>query len=100
MRKETVAEHIPEHKTATPANQQVYYTPQELADLWKCNISTVYDLLRRGKLVGFKLGRDWRITDEAVQTYEQAPENQGALTYQRTGKYTYPPAPTIMRVTW
>lgn len=57
------------------------YTPQELALLWKCCTETVYDLLRQGKLVGFKLGRDWRITESAVLAYERDPENQSGKTY-------------------
>lgn len=62
------------------------YTPQELALLWKCCIETVYDLLRQGKLAGFKLGRDWRITESAVRAYEQDPANQAAKTYAPRNK--------------
>ena len=83
MSKRTVPERIPEQNPAIPANHGVYYTPQELADLGKCNISTVYAMLRQGKLSGFKLGRDWRITVAAVLPYEQAPENQSAIIYQK-----------------
>ena len=69
--------------TIPAAERGAYYTPQELADLWKCSISTVYTMLRQGKLSGFKLGRDWRITESAVRAYEQAPENQSAMTYHK-----------------
>ena len=71
------------HELTTSEGRGVYYTPQELADLWKCSIGTIYDLLRRGKLAGFKLGRDWRIAESAVRAYEQAPENQSAMIYQK-----------------
>ena len=59
------------------------YTPQELALLWKCSIGTIYAMLRQGELKGFKLGRDWRITESAVRDYEAAPENQNAVTYSK-----------------
>lgn len=59
------------------------YTPQEVAALWQCCIETVYDLLRRGRLKGFKIGRDWRVPESAIQAYEQAPENQIATTYSK-----------------
>lgn len=51
-------------------DQRAYYTPRSLANRWGCCIETVYDLLRAGKLRGFKLGKDWRITDEARIEYE------------------------------
>lgn len=47
-----------------------YYTPATLAERWGCHRETVCDLLRAGKLRGFKLGKDWRITDEARIEYE------------------------------
>ena len=48
------------------------YTPATLADRWGCKVCTVYDLLRTGKLKGFKLGKDWRITEEARAAFEEA----------------------------
>ena len=48
------------------------YTPATLAERWGCNVCTVYDLLRTGKLKGFKLGKDWRITEEAKAAFEVA----------------------------
>ena len=47
------------------------YTVKELAALWRCSPSAVYDLLTAGKLQGFKIGHAWRITDEARINYEQ-----------------------------
>ena len=49
------------------------YTVKELAALWRCSPSAVYDLLTAGKLQGFKIGHAWRITDEARINYEQTP---------------------------
>lgn len=41
------------------------YTPQEIADLLKVDLRTVYRWLREGKLQGHKVGGVWRI-DKAV----------------------------------
>lgn len=53
-----------------------YYTVPELAERWRCSPDVVYDMLRSGKLHGFKLGGAWRITEEARKQYEQAPNPQ------------------------
>ena len=53
-----------------------YYTVPELAARWRCSTDVVYDLLRQGKLHGFKLGASWRITDNARIQYEQTPTPQ------------------------
>lgn len=42
-----------------------YYTIPDLAARWKCHEHLIYKYLRNGKLTGFKLGNEWRITDEA-----------------------------------
>lgn len=47
-----------------------YFTVASLAEHWGCSTETVYSLLKSGKLRGFKLGKDWRITDEARIEYE------------------------------
>lgn len=51
-------------------SQTDYFTVAELAELWRCSSDMVYSLLKSGKLRGFKLGKDWRITDEARVEYE------------------------------
>lgn len=48
-----------------------YYTPRTLAQTWDCSPDVVYDLLRTGKLKGFRVGRHWRVSDEARLEYEQ-----------------------------
>lgn len=47
-----------------------YHTVASLAELWGCSTDMVYSLLKDGRLRGFKLGKDWRITDEARIEYE------------------------------
>lgn len=74
------------------------YTPQAVAELWECSIETVYELLRKGKLHGFKLGRDWRITESELRAYEQNPENQAAKIYNKPNRKMPVAVPRIMRV--
>ena len=62
----------------------MYYTPKTLAQRWDCSAWTVYDLLTQGRLAGFKVGRSWRISEEARIAYED--QNRAA-----------PPAPPKMR---
>lgn len=66
---------------ATHHTTDEYYTPQSLAAKWGCSKDIVYDLLRTGKLQGFKLGRDWRISDDARRAYETDPDHCEATQY-------------------
>lgn len=72
--------------TESHANDNIYYTPQALADRWGISKETVYQLLRGGKLKGFKLGRDWRITDEARIAYENDPDHSAMTVYRPRAK--------------
>lgn len=53
--------------------ERATYTIPELADYWNCSTDIIYDLLHSGKLQGFKLGRAWRISDDARKQYENSP---------------------------
>lgn len=44
-----------------------YMTPQEVADEFGISLTTVYNLLRSGKLPGFKIGKKWFILREKVE---------------------------------
>lgn len=41
-------------------------TINEVADYLRCHTSTIYRLLKMGKLRGFKLGSDWRFNRETI----------------------------------
>lgn len=56
---------------ANKIDHTTYYTPYELAALWKCSIDVIYDLLRGGLLKGFKVGHGWRIKTESITEYEK-----------------------------
>lgn len=60
-----------------------YYTPRTLAQTWECSPDVVYDLLRTGKLKGFRVGRKWRVSDDARLEYERGKTETAAATAVR-----------------
>ena len=46
------------------------FTVETLADHWMCSPDVIYDLLRKRKLKGFKVGSAWRISCRAVTEFE------------------------------
>ncbi len=44
-----------------------YLTPYEVAYELALSLTTVYNLLRAGKLPGVKIGRSWRIPRDALE---------------------------------
>ena len=59
------------------------YTIKELAEIWRCSTDVIYDLLRSGKLRGFKVGGGWRISEDARREYEQTPVTSGRKPRRR-----------------
>jgi acetyl-CoA synthetase len=45
------------------------YTPQEIADLLKVDLRTVYRWIREGKLAALKAGSQWRIEESALEGF-------------------------------
>ncbi len=45
------------------------YTIEEVAEILKVNPRTVNRMLERGELRGFKVGRLWRVSQEALEAY-------------------------------
>lgn len=52
-------------------NQADTYTVAELAKHWKVSPMTIYRMLDRKELPGFKIGTAWRITARTVAAYEE-----------------------------
>ena len=53
------------------------YTIKTLAQRWQVSAQTVGNMLRDGRLEGFKLGkRAWRISAETVRAYERGKQWQ------------------------
>jgi excisionase family DNA binding protein len=44
-------------------------TPLEVMDILGIGKNTVYSLLSSGRLKGFRIGRSWRITSDAVEDF-------------------------------
>jgi excisionase family DNA binding protein len=55
---------------AKPEGQS--FTPEEVAVRLNVHIATVHELLRSGRLKGFKLIRQWRVTPEELKRFQEA----------------------------
>lgn len=58
-------------RKAIAYDPSVVYTVDDLARYWRVEPSTVYTLIRSGRLAAFKVGVGWRITDKAVREFEE-----------------------------
>lgn len=52
-------------------------TTQEVADLLKVTVRTVYNLLESGELQGVKVGRVWRVREEDLEAFLSRPVLKG-----------------------
>jgi excisionase family DNA binding protein len=50
-------------------------TVKELADYLRVNPTTVYRLLRRRQLPGFRVGSEWRFNRAAIEQWQQEAEH-------------------------
>ena len=46
-----------------------YLTPYEAADEFGISLTTVYNLLRAKKIPGLKIGKNWRISKDAMENF-------------------------------
>ena len=46
------------------------YTVTELAARWQCHPETIRRMIQRGELKAFRVGRQWRISEETVKWTE------------------------------
>lgn len=53
-----------------------FYTVKELSDLLKVSNKTIRDTIAAGDIEAYKVGREWRISEEAVRTYLEANKNK------------------------
>lgn len=53
-----------------------YFTVKQVAERWGVSVDAVYKKLQTGALQGFKPGRGWRITEEALRAFESTPPVQ------------------------
>jgi len=50
-------------------NQPKFYTPEEIGDILRVSVGKVYQLIESGELKATKVGRQFRISAEALQEY-------------------------------
>ena len=83
-----------------------FYTTNELADLLKMNIQVVARKLQSGELVGYKLGKDWRVTeadlmswlDRCSNRHRQNPGEMVVNRFMKNGKIDILPVQRKKRV--
>ncbi len=56
-------------------NDKNLLTPTDLANRLQVNERTVTQWLRRGRLRGFKIGKEWRILPDDLQAFLEASAN-------------------------
>ena len=49
-----------------------YLTVAELSEYLQIHRTTIYRMLRQGKLPGFRIGSDWRFRLEAIEEWQRA----------------------------
>jgi excisionase family DNA binding protein len=50
-----------------------FYTPEEIAERLKVSTKTVQAWLSKGQLKGFRAGKMWRVTREALEEFLKVP---------------------------
>lgn len=46
-----------------------FYTPQEVADVLRIRVQTIYEYIRMGKLPAIRLGNRYRITETDIEKF-------------------------------
>lgn len=54
-----------------------YYTPKEVAEDLRLNVSTIWRWIREGKLPATKIGRSYRISDEQLAKFIESQDSEG-----------------------
>jgi excisionase family DNA binding protein len=52
------------------AEQEEVYTIKELSEHLRVHPTTIYRLLRQGRLPGFRVGSNWRFNRAAIEQWE------------------------------
>ncbi len=56
--------------------QQILLTPSDVAKRLQMNERTVTQWLRKGRLRGFKIGKEWRVSDVDLDAFIEASANK------------------------
>lgn len=49
--------------------EKEFYTAQELADILRVNIMTIYRYIKAGKIKAYKIGKDFRIDEKEYNSF-------------------------------
>jgi len=50
-------------------NEGKFWTTREICKILKLSLPTLWRMMKRGELRGYKLGRQWRFSDEQVSEF-------------------------------
>ena len=59
----------PQERRLAALEQYTILTPTEVMDILGIGKNSVYDLLNSGQLQGFRVGRRWRISVDALENF-------------------------------
>lgn len=65
--------------TTKSVSDTVYFTSAEVAEKLKLNQQVVVRKLQTGEMPGYKLGKDWRISDHQLAAWLESRSNQNRL---------------------
>src|SRR5690348_8722581 len=71
----------------------ISYTTEEIANLLKISKLTVYDLIKKGELPSYRVGKQMRIDASDLETYKQ--RAKGIMSSERT-VIADPPLPSAL----
>ena len=61
----------PTQNMAQAAQSDQIFTIKELSEHLRVHPTTIYRLLRQGRLPGFRVGSNWRFSREAIEQWER-----------------------------
>jgi excisionase family DNA binding protein len=63
-------------------NNEKLFTPSDVANRLQVNERTVTQWLRKGLLRGYKIGKEWRVSAEDLDTFVEAGANTSTVKAQ------------------
>ena len=68
------------------AEKDEIYTIQELSDRLRVHPTTIYRLLRQGRLPAFRVGSNWRFSRAAIEQWQSSQAGQISVPVARGRK--------------
>jgi excisionase family DNA binding protein len=73
----------PTQSMAQTAQSDQIFTIKELSEHLRVHPTTIYRLLRQGRLPGFRVGSNWRFSREAIEQWERDQAGRAAASPPR-----------------